>query len=84
MKSAHYMQLYRYFAGILKNCCLEKTVGGVSYILSGWNEKKAKAPGCQNACMYQQANGQDRANYCFTIGSFYLSVENVVSTKDLH
>ena len=38
MKSAHYMQLYRYFAGILKNCCLEKTVGGVSYILSGWNE----------------------------------------------
>ena len=53
----------------LKNCCLEKTVGGVGYILSGWNEKKAKALGCQNACMYQQVNGQDRANYCFAIGS---------------
>ena len=68
MKSAQYMQLYSYFAGILKNCCLEKTVGGVDYILSGWNEKKAKASGCQNACMYQQVNGQDRANYCFAIG----------------
>ena len=63
------MQLYSYFAGILKNCCLEKTVGGVNYILSGWNEKKAKALACQNACMYQQANGQDMANYCFAIGS---------------
>ena len=68
MKSAHYMQLNNYFAGILKNCFLEKTVGGVDYILSGWYEKKAKALGCQNAYLYQ-ANGQDEANYCFAIGS---------------
>ena len=69
MKSAHNVQLYRYFAGILKNCCLETTVDGVDYTLSGWNEKRAKALGCQNACMYQQVNGQDRANHCFAIGS---------------
>ena len=50
-QSAHYMQLNNYFAGILKNCFLEKTVGGVDYILLGWYEKKAKALGCQNACL---------------------------------
>ena len=43
------------------NCCEEKTVGEVDYILTGWNEAEAKAAGCTSGCIYQ-AKGEDGSN----------------------
>jgi len=59
-------------SGMKDNCCEEKTVGEVDYILTGWNEAEAKASGCTSGCIYQ-AKGQERSSVCFAPGSLPVS-----------
>jgi len=54
------------------NCCEEKTVGEIDYILTGWNEAEAKAAGCTSGCIYQ-ARGEEGSNVCFAPGSLPVS-----------
>merc|ERR1711892_1018298 len=49
----------------LEECCDMKTVGGVTYTLSG--QKNTKIYNCLNDCVYQM-EGRPEAKFCFAMG----------------
>ena len=59
------------------SCCDTKTVGGISYTLTG--QMDTKAYNCMSDCVYQK-EGEAGAKYCFAVGGMKVECKDKEET----
>jgi len=57
------------------DCCKEKTVGGVDYLLVGLSDSDTKRLGCKSDCMFERKDSPG-SRFCFATGDLEVTCED--------